>query len=327
MAFSEALPRFWPSTLKRFSRPLSCQGFVGTQPTSSLPTRPCSMTTPSLSRASALRAFAMLALVATLALLAPLAQAQITLPIDFEESINYELTDFGGTSSRWSSPTRPTPPTRRADRPPGRRRSASPARPSRDVTGFTERIPFTADAQTMSVRVWSPEAGALVLFKVEEVGNPGLNVETYTYTTVAGAWETMVFDFGEPEAEHEPGAGRRQRTTRRRSSSTSSATTCRPRRFRPRRGPTTGTTSPSAVRRRRRRRHHAADHVRGTSSTTSFSRLRRRRRSLVADPTDATNRVVQFVRPASAECFAGTTVGEVIGFAKRHPVHGRPTSA
>ena len=67
-----------------------------------------------------------------------------------------------------------------------------------DINGFTERIPFTTDVTTMNVRVWSPEAGIRVLFKVEEVGNPGLNVETFSFTTATGAWETMVFDFGNP---------------------------------------------------------------------------------------------------------------------------------
>ena len=35
---------------------------------------------------------------------------------------------------------------------------------------------------------------------------------------------------------------------------------------------------------------------------------------IITDPTDATNRVVRTVRPASAVCYAGTTVGEETGF-------------
>ena len=50
----------------------------------------------------------------------------------------------------------------------------------------------------MSVRVWSPEVGVRILFKVEQVGNPGINVETFSFTTVAEAWETIVFDFANP---------------------------------------------------------------------------------------------------------------------------------
>ena len=50
----------------------------------------------------------------------------------------------------------------------------------------------------MNVRVWSPEAGIRVLFKVEQVGAPEINAETFTFTTVAGAWETLTFDFANP---------------------------------------------------------------------------------------------------------------------------------
>ena len=47
----------------------------------------------------------------------------------------------------------------------------------------------------MSVRVWSPEAGVPVRFKVEKVGDPTVSVEAECPTTAGGAWETIVFDF------------------------------------------------------------------------------------------------------------------------------------
>jgi hypothetical protein len=56
-------------------------------------------------------------------------------------------------------------------------------------------VPFTENATTMSVRVWSPDAGIPVRLKVEDWTDPTHSVETEATTTVAGQWETLVFDF------------------------------------------------------------------------------------------------------------------------------------
>jgi hypothetical protein len=47
----------------------------------------------------------------------------------------------------------------------------------------------------MTVRVWSPDAGIPVRLKVEDSDDPTHTCETQTNTTVAGAWETLEFDF------------------------------------------------------------------------------------------------------------------------------------
>ena len=47
----------------------------------------------------------------------------------------------------------------------------------------------------MTVRVWSPTAGTPVLLKVEHALDPTVSVETLATTTMAGAWETLTFDF------------------------------------------------------------------------------------------------------------------------------------
>ena len=62
-------------------------------------------------------------------------------------------------------------------------------------TGFLNPIPFSADATTMSVRVWSPLADIPIRLKVEKAGDPNISVETEARTTVANEWETLVFDF------------------------------------------------------------------------------------------------------------------------------------
>ena len=63
--------------------------------------------------------------------------------------------------------------------------------------GFTP-IAFTASAQTMTVRVWSPDAGKPVRLKVEDIADASKYVETDTLTTVAGGWQTMTFNFANP---------------------------------------------------------------------------------------------------------------------------------
>jgi exo-beta-1,3-glucanase (GH17 family) len=66
-------------------------------------------------------------------------------------------------------------------------------------------IPFTAGNTRMSVRVYSPAAGIPVRLKVEDAADPSPDpkvsgVEAETVTTVANAWETLTFDFGNPVA-------------------------------------------------------------------------------------------------------------------------------
>jgi hypothetical protein len=56
-------------------------------------------------------------------------------------------------------------------------------------------IPFTASATRMTLRVWVPTAGIPVRLKVESASDNTKTVETEAITTVAGAWETLTFNF------------------------------------------------------------------------------------------------------------------------------------
>ena len=67
------------------------------------------------------------------------------------------------------------------------------------ANGGLERIAFTAAATTMTVRVWSPDAGIPVRLKVEDIADPTKSVEAQTNTTVVG-WQTLSFDFANPAA-------------------------------------------------------------------------------------------------------------------------------
>jgi len=61
-------------------------------------------------------------------------------------------------------------------------------------------IPFSATAKTITVRVWSPTAGVPIRLKVEDAADGSKSCETEATTTVAGAWETLTFDFANPAA-------------------------------------------------------------------------------------------------------------------------------
>ena len=61
-------------------------------------------------------------------------------------------------------------------------------------------LPFTASDTTMTVRVWSPDAGIQVRLKVEDAADTTKSVETEATTTVANDWETLTFDFSNPAA-------------------------------------------------------------------------------------------------------------------------------
>jgi hypothetical protein len=62
------------------------------------------------------------------------------------------------------------------------------------------RIGFSATDKTMTVRVWSPDAGIPVRLKVENAADGTKFVETDVTTTVASGWQTLTFNFANPAA-------------------------------------------------------------------------------------------------------------------------------
>ncbi|MFN2373788.1 MAG: T9SS type A sorting domain-containing protein [Cyclonatronaceae bacterium] len=118
-----------------------------------------------------------------------------TLPVTFDqEDVNYVVTDFGGNASEIV--TDPTDPENTVVQ---TTKTSSAELWAGTTIGqnasFTERLPFTAQSASMSVRVWSPDAGIPVRLKVEDANDPTLSVETEALTTVAEEWEVLVFDF------------------------------------------------------------------------------------------------------------------------------------
>lgn len=117
----------------------------------------------------------------------------LTLPITFDDAaVNYAVTDFGNNQSvAAADPTNASNKVKKTTKPNGAETWAGTTMGS----GFTSRIPFTATASQMSVKVYSPAAGIKVRLKVEDKTNVNVSVETEATTTAANTWETLVFDF------------------------------------------------------------------------------------------------------------------------------------
>jgi hypothetical protein len=121
--------------------------------------------------------------------------AQIDLPITFDDpTVDYTLTDFGGAATTLvEDPDDSSNTVAATNKPPGAELWAGTTM-SR-AAGLATAIDFTESATTMSVRVYSPDAGIPVRLKVEDATDSSHSVETEATTTLVETWETLVFDF------------------------------------------------------------------------------------------------------------------------------------
>lgn len=125
----------------------------------------------------------------------PPTAAPISLPVTFDlDNVDYTVTDFGGNSSEDAiDPTNASNNVKKTTK--GNGAEVWAGTTIGTPSGFPQKIPFTATATKMSVRVYSPAAGIPVLLKVEDHTNGGIFVEKIATTTLANTWETLVFDF------------------------------------------------------------------------------------------------------------------------------------
>jgi hypothetical protein len=125
----------------------------------------------------------------SVALLAP------SLPVTFQDTvtIDHAIVDFGDNSSVLTvDPTDPMNTVVESEKKTGSQTWAGTVLAD---NGLASAIPFTVNDTMMSVRVWSPDANTVIRLKVEQTGTPTISVETEATTTVAGQWETLVFNF------------------------------------------------------------------------------------------------------------------------------------
>ncbi len=119
----------------------------------------------------------------------------LTLPITFDDAdVDYSIVDFGGTGSSIivdpDDANNKVLQTVRSDA-----AETWAGTTLGEPTGVTPAIPFSDGNTTMSIRVYSPEVGIPILFKLEVWDNTSVSVETMSNTTVANEWEVIDFDF------------------------------------------------------------------------------------------------------------------------------------
>lgn len=117
----------------------------------------------------------------------------VLLPLTFESStLNYSFINFdGGNSTVINNPQAV-----------GINTSAKVVRMIKNagqpwggsVLPLSSAIDFSAN-KVFRMKVYSPRVGAKVLLKVENATNSGINFEKEVSTTVANAWEDLVFDY------------------------------------------------------------------------------------------------------------------------------------
>ena len=120
----------------------------------------------------------------------------LLLPVDFESPTkNYSFYNFGGADGV-VDPVIDNPD------PSGINTSARVAEYTKPVgsevwAGTTINLDENIDFSTqkyIAVDVWSPQAGIPVIFKVENINDANIFVESTVNTTVSNEWETLVFD-------------------------------------------------------------------------------------------------------------------------------------
>ena len=125
----------------------------------------------------------------------------LDLPVNFENTTPnyYALTDFGGNASEIIvDPTSPTNHVAKTIKTATAELWAGTT--VGGTVGFATPIPFAPGSTLMRVRVWSPTAGTPIRLKVEAANDATISVETEAVTTVAAAWDTLVFNFSNQAA-------------------------------------------------------------------------------------------------------------------------------
>jgi hypothetical protein len=121
----------------------------------------------------------------------------LSLPITFENpNVNYAFGDFAGeATSLVVDPANSSNHVAKSIKTAGAATYAGVTLGG--ASGFSPVIPITTANEKMTVMVYSPKVGSDVKLKLDNHSNPnnGLSVETDVLTTVANQWQTLTFDF------------------------------------------------------------------------------------------------------------------------------------
>lgn len=120
---------------------------------------------------------------------------QLDLPVTFDVAgVDYSVIDFGGNATvNDVDPLSSSNNIKKTTKTAGAETWAGTTIGS--ALGFATPIPVTATTTQMSLRVYSPAAGIHIRLKIEDHADNTRSVETEANTTVANAWETLIFDF------------------------------------------------------------------------------------------------------------------------------------
>ena len=118
----------------------------------------------------------------------------VEMPINFESStINYAFTNFGNASS--SVVNNPHIDANNGSAKVGKLNKANGAEVwAGSFLELGSPINFSSLTK-IKMKVWAPAAGITVKMKLENLANSSINIERDVNTTVANAWEDLVFDF------------------------------------------------------------------------------------------------------------------------------------
>lgn len=123
-----------------------------------------------------------------------LPNTQVNLPVSFESAeANYAFTNFGNATS--SVVNNPHINSGNTSAKVGKLNKANGAEVwAGSFLELGSPIDFSSLSK-IKMKVWSPTAGSLVKMKLENLANAGINIERDMVTTVANAWEELIFDF------------------------------------------------------------------------------------------------------------------------------------
>lgn len=117
----------------------------------------------------------------------------VLLPIDFESpTVDYSFSNFGGgVVTKIANPQKNGINTSNTV---GRMVKNAPEVYGGSLITLGDPIDFSAN-KVFRMKVYSPRVGAKVLLKVENLTNGGISFEKEVLTTVANAWEDLVFNY------------------------------------------------------------------------------------------------------------------------------------
>ena len=126
---------------------------------------------------------------------ATMPSTQMDLPVTFDDAaVNYSVIDFGNNATVMTAdPTNAANKVMKTTKPNGAETWAGTTMGT--AAGFAKAIPINNTTSQMSVKVYSPAAGIKIRLKIEDAADGTKSVETEAISTVANAWETLIFDF------------------------------------------------------------------------------------------------------------------------------------